>query len=136
MYKSILVMLTFLLLGACTKNQLPKAELPVFASITGSLSYRQRLVLPPEAIVIVQLEDVTVSDKPQILAEQRLERPGQVPIPFDLRYDSRAINPSHQYRVSARILRGPRVLFMDDQNTLVLTQGHPAKVEMILRLEP
>src|SRR5262245_33600470 len=60
------------------------------AKITGSVSYVQRVALPPNSTVQLHLEDVSRPDAPAILvAEEKVPTQGrQVPIPFELKYDT------------------------------------------------
>src|SRR5690606_16714460 len=53
------------------------------ASITGTLTYRQRIALPQGALVRVQLLDVSRADAPAILmGEHSFVSEHQVPLPF------------------------------------------------------
>lgn len=75
-------------------------------TITGAAAYRQRIALPPDATVIVTLEDVSRADAlAEKLAEERIATQGaQVPIPFALTVDRAALDPRHTYAVRVRIL--------------------------------
>jgi putative lipoprotein len=55
-------------------------------SITGTVTYRQRIALPPGSVVRVRLEDGSRADAPAVtLAESEIVTTGeQVPIPFAL----------------------------------------------------
>ena len=54
-------------------------------SVTGRVTYRQRIALPPDAVVVVRVLDVSRADAPSItVAEQRIPVEHQVPIPFSL----------------------------------------------------
>lgn len=77
-------------------------------AVTGTVTYPQRIALPPEAVVVVKLEDVSLADAPAVvIAERTIPTNGQqVPIPFKLVYDPGDIIPNHRYTVSARILHG------------------------------
>lgn len=56
--------------------------------VTGSISYLQRVALPPNSEVIVQLRDVScMGAKADILAEQRFTARSRVPLPFELTVD-------------------------------------------------
>ena len=99
----------------------------------------QRIALPPEANVEVTFSDVSVQDAPAIqLGFQVLKAQGkQVPLPFAIGYDSRQIVSSHTYGVDAKIKIGERVIFASDTTSLVLTQGRPSTIEIIVKpVEP
>ena len=94
------------------------------ARITGTVTYRERMAMPPSAMVEVTLEDVSRADvAATVLARTRIERPGQVPVKFTLEYDPTLIAASRRYAVRAKIIDGPVVLFTSTDTTLVLTQG-------------
>ena len=110
----------------------------VAARIIGTVSYQQRMALPPDAYVAVTFLDVSVQDAPAIqLGNQVIKAAGKpVPIPFEIGYDSRQIVSSHTYGVDAKIKVGERVLFASDTANLVLTQGRPSSVEIIVKPLP
>ncbi len=99
-------------------------------TITGTVAYRQRIALPPDAVVHVRLEDVSRADAPSILiAETRLPAEGkQVPIPFTLEYDPAKIQDSRTYHLRVSILSGGaggagEMLFSTTRAYPVLTRG-------------
>ena len=62
------------------------------ARVTGTVTYRERIALTPEATLIVSLEDVSLQDAPSVtIAERVIENPGQVPIYFEIPYAAERI---------------------------------------------
>jgi putative lipoprotein len=54
-------------------------------TVAGSVTYRERMMLPPTAVVEVTLEDVSRADAPAIaIASTRIESPGAPPIDYAL----------------------------------------------------
>ena len=103
--------------------------------VSGTLSYLQRVALPPDSDVIVQLRDVShLNAKAGVLAEQRFTTRSQVPLPFELMVEPGKIDPRLRYAVAARIERGGRLMFINDKLYPVLTQGHGSRVEMVLHM--
>lgn len=104
------------------------------ASVTGSVTYRERLALSPGATLIVQLRDVSLQDAASILiAEQVIPNPGQVPIAFKIEYNRDNLNPRNTYAVNARIIESDgRLAFTNDTAYDVVTRGNPNKVNMLL----
>lgn len=93
-------------------------------NITGTVSYRERIALTPQALLVVQLLDVSLADAPSVtLAEYRRENVGQVPIPFVLSYDAAKLQPGHRYAVSAQIREGAQLRFVTDTQYTVLANG-------------
>src|SRR5215831_21387563 len=92
-------------LGGCGsgKGSAPAAEPQ--AVLTGTVTYRERIALPPNARVEIRLEDVPQGGAtPDEIAARTIAANGkQVPIPFELRYPTRSVDPSHRYTVRASI---------------------------------
>ena len=58
------------------------------ASVTGTVTYRERIAMPAGAVVEITIEDVSRVDAPAtVVSAMRIDDPGQVPIRFDLGYD-------------------------------------------------
>ena len=106
------------------------------ASVTGSVTYRERLPLSPEATLIVELRDVSYADASgMLIARQTIPNPGQVPITFKVEYNRDDIDPRNTYAISARIVESDgRLAFADDTAYDVITGGNPRKVDMLLVL--
>jgi putative lipoprotein len=102
-------------------------------TVSGSISYRERMALSPESVLEVQLVDVSRVDAMAIvIAKKSIIGPGQVPISFELAYDPASIDERFTYAVQARISEGDRLVFINDMHTPVLTGGYGDHVEMVL----
>jgi len=105
-----------------------------FVIVNGSAAYRQRIAMPPDAVLTVRVEDVSRADAPApVLAETR-EPFGtrQVPITFSLQVSSVAIDPRLSYAVRATITVGGELRFTTTRNYAVLTRGAPNHVDLVL----
>lgn len=104
------------------------------AAVTGTVTYRQRIALPPNAVVDVKLLDVSRADAPaETIAKQTISTHGQqVPIPFNLSYKANQIQPRHHYAVAARILVDGKLRWISTRRYAVLTFGHPSQVEVMV----
>jgi len=112
-------------------------SLPVSAMnvINGSAIYRERIALPPNAVFEATLEDSSRADaKAEVIAQTRLESPGNVPIRFTIEYDPERIRDNRSYSVRARILVDGHLKFTTDQVYPVLTRGHGSDVSLMLRM--
>ncbi|UYZ63486.1 YbaY family lipoprotein [Hymenobacter weizhouensis] len=108
----------------------------VLDSVTGTVTYRERVALPPTAVVRVQLQDASLQDVAAVILDSVTIRPQgrQVPLAFTLRYDPARIQEGGIYVVQARILDASgRLLFLNDEAYPVLTNGKPKRVDMVLR---
>ncbi len=111
-------------LTACAT--LMPSEEPV--SVTGSITYRERMALPPTAQVEIQLADVSLMDAPsKTIAQQSFTADGrQVPFAFSLTVDQRKLDPRGRYSVSARISDGSgKLMFITDTHNGVTFDGRP-----------
>lgn len=102
--------------------------------VSGTVTYRQRSALPPTAVLLVKIVDVSRADaSATVITEQRIETAGkQVPISFDMAYDRSKIQDRNRYAVQAEIRDGGRLLFITDTSYPVITQGSPRNVEITL----
>jgi putative lipoprotein len=118
-----------LLLAVACGSRGPRASPPV---VTGVIRPPERMTVPSDAVVDVQLLDVSRADAPAIvLARQEISTGGQrPPFPFALRYDPAMLQRGHLYTVSARIRTPGRLLFVSDSHNPVLTGGAPATVDV------
>ena len=102
--------------------------------IRGTATFRERMVLPPNAVFEAQLEDVSRMDAPaEVIARTALKSPGNPPFTFEIPYDQARIQSSHSYSVRARILAGGKVLFTTDTSYPVLTRAQTDTVSLLLR---
>ena len=105
-------------------------------AVTGTVTYRERIALTPGATLIVQLRDTSLMDvAAELISEQVITGPGQVPIKFEIPYDDGDIDSRNTYSVSARIEESDgRLAFINDTAYDVITRGNPKKVDMVLVL--
>jgi uncharacterized lipoprotein YbaY len=106
-------------------------------AVTGTVTYRERIALPPDAVVRVQLEDTSRADAPAVvIGEQVIDPMGrQVPIPFSIGYDPAQINPSGRYTLRARIENAAGdLLWTNTQAYPVITGGNPTSdIEVVVQ---
>jgi len=89
-------------------------------AVTGEVTYRERMALPPTAVLTVRLMDVSLADVPSaVVAEQKVEPAGQVPIKFDLRFDQGVVRPNVNYAVQARITVDDKLWFVNEERQAV-----------------
>ncbi|HEX5071051.1 MAG TPA: YbaY family lipoprotein [Vicinamibacterales bacterium] len=113
-----------------TAPALAAAQVP--QQVAGTITYREKVALPPTATVEVRLEDVTRPDATAVIASTFIDRPGQVPIPFELPFDPDAIDARGRYAVRATIQDGDTVLFTSRDTVLVLTLRHGTRADLHL----
>jgi putative lipoprotein len=112
------------------------------AKVTGNVTYLQSIVLPPDAQLLIKLEDVSLQDAPAgVIAEQTIPVGGQQsPLAFEIEYNRRVIEKSHSYSIRAEILVGGEKRFVSGQSYPVLTHDAPRDsvnvVVMAFQAEP
>ena len=104
------------------------------ASVSGTVTYRERIALSSDAVITVQLRDTSYADAAAVLiSEQIINNPGQVPIDFELRYVSDEIDDRNTYSIRAVITESDgRMAFTNDTAYDVITRGNPRRVDMTL----
>jgi putative lipoprotein len=116
--KKLLLVAAATLLSACSSA--PPASKN---SLDGEVFYLQRIALPPNAVLSVSLQDISLADAPAVvLDEQSGPVKSQVPLPFHLSYDPTQVKPGHRYAVSARIE-------VDGQLMFITTEQHPVQLD-------
>ena len=108
--------------------------------VSGTVAYRERIAMPENAVLTMQLQDVSSAtdgaDAPvKIIAEQKFTFAGhQVPLPFELHYDAAKIDPKRMYALSAHITVNEQLMFMNTTAYRVITRGNPTKADILLKM--
>jgi putative lipoprotein len=100
-------------------------------TVTGTVTWRERMMLPPEAILEVTVEDISRADAPSTrLARFALSPVGAPPLAFEL--DLPAPDPRARLTLRATIRDGGALIFTTDTIVPVLTQGAPTHADLLL----
>ncbi|GAA4384852.1 YbaY family lipoprotein [Hymenobacter koreensis] len=145
MKTNLLSLLSVLLLSCSSSSQPPVTEAPTAASsqsamaeVAGTLTYRERIALPDDAVIEVELVDMSGGDaQVRVLAQQRWQAAGkQVPFAYRIAYHPDSIQQNRRYGVQARIRYGEpaatQLLFVTDKAYPVLTQSQPSAADLVL----
>ena len=127
--------LTGLLVACSARTVLEDGSGAIAPRVTGTITYRQRIALPADAVIKVQLVDVSRQDVPGITISELTIYPNgrQVPFEFQIDYRPAQIDAGHTYSLQASIAFHGRTRFLNDRPYAVLTRGAPAHVDMVLR---
>lgn len=103
--------------------------------VNGTLTYRERIALPPDAEIQVQLVDISRADAPATVLSSVTftANGGQVPFRFALPFDPAQIDERNTYAVQARITVDGELRFITTQVNAVITRGNPTTVEIMLQ---
>lgn len=104
--------------------------------VTGTVIFDSRQSAPKSALLVIELQDVTLEDAAApVIAEFKLRIGGrQPPFPFALSFDPAKIDPKRIYALEASILVHGKLRFTNDTRYPVLTQGNPASQNVVLTL--
>jgi uncharacterized lipoprotein YbaY/heat shock protein HslJ/uncharacterized lipoprotein NlpE involved in copper resistance len=127
----ILTCFALAFLSGCASNASQTTD---SITITGKAFYRQRIAMPPDAVLSVRVEDVSRTDTQAPALAETLETFGdrQVPIEFALQIPNTAIDTSHSYNVRAAITVNGELRFTTTRSYPVLTRGAGNKVDLML----
>ncbi len=109
---------------------LPDAVAAEERMIEGEITYRERIALPAQAMVTVELADVSHAEGPAaVLGRQEIRGPIQAPVKFTLRFDPWVIRPEAAYALQARITVDNELWFSNEMRY----EAHSASpVELVL----
>ena len=128
MFRFAAALMVALPLASCAMTGEDSGEAAVQnITVSGSIAYRERIALSPDAQIEVRVDDVSLADAPsKTIARQAFGADGQqVPIDFLIRFDRSQIVPRHSYAVSARITGadGTLMFITDTRNSVALDGG-------------
>lgn len=124
MYRTTLYGILALVVSACSDSAPPPAasapqtpDNSLMRVVSGDVFYRERMALPPGAVVKVVLEDQSRMDAPAtVLAEYTHNVDGAPPYPFRLVVDPSAIDERMRYGLRARIEHEGELMFTSTEH--------------------
>lgn len=123
-------LLSLIALAGCATAPAPSGP----AAVTGTVVWRERIMLPPTTKTIVRLQDVSLADAPaKVLAEDVIDGTRAPPVAFKLAYDPAQILPGHRYSVSARVEVDGQLRFINDTHIAVINGGPTSGVEVLVK---
>ncbi|MGN6391365.1 MAG: YbaY family lipoprotein [Gemmatimonadales bacterium] len=106
-------------------------------AVTGHVTYRERMALPPDAEVRVMIVEASRADSAKPVADTTFRAEGrQVPLPFTLPFDRGHIDPRRDYALRATITSERRTIFSTPLVVLVITHDHPTQLDLVLAQVP
>lgn len=102
-------------------------------SVTGSVWIRQKVALPPDAVLTVTLSDASLTDSPsKVLAQKAVRTEGkQAPFSFVLPFNPSDVQPNARILLSAAISVDDKLVFVTDTVKPVINQGG-TKADLVL----
>ncbi|MBV2142724.1 META domain-containing protein [Falsochrobactrum sp. TDYN1] len=112
-------------------TSMPTASIAAEKIVSGKVLYRERIALPPEAHLTVQLNDISHADAPaKTIAETRIETVQGSPLPFAISFDADQIKPGHSYALQARITAGDTLWFVNDERYFIDLEKPVAAIDI------
>jgi len=83
--------------------------------IQGEVWYKERIALPQDAVLTVEVKDVSLMDAPAVVLAQ-IERSGvSTPAPFQFLINRDQFESGHTYAIGAKITLNDKLLFINTQ---------------------
>lgn len=132
-FRALGIVVLATLVAACARGTRTQ---PTSGVITGTVTYRERIALPPDAVAEIWIADVSpgMIVAQVLLADTTVRVEGrQVPLPFEIRFDPARAESTHTYALKAVIKSADgQTLFTSGDSTFVITQGNPTRVDIVL----
>ena len=110
------------------------------AALSGTVSYKERIALPPEAVIEIVLLDTSRMDasSARIARQTVTTGGGQPPFAYELRYDPADIEEGGSYAVAARALIDDEVRFVSQTHAAALNEPEAGRtiIDIVLRPVP
>ncbi|PMG39281.1 YbaY family lipoprotein [Shewanella sp. 10N.286.52.B9] len=84
-------------------------------SISGDVSYRERMALPDNAILTVQVKDVSLQDTKAIVIAEKVYQQVNAPQAFEFQIAADQFIVGHSYSIGARIEVNGKLWFINTQ---------------------
>ncbi|MCV9877798.1 YbaY family lipoprotein [Brenneria izbisi] len=103
-------------------SQYPAISMP---AVSGTVNIRQRIALPPNAVLTVTVSDASLADAPSKVIAQHVMRTGgkQAPFQFSLPYQPADIQPNARILLSAAVAIDNRIVMMTENVLPVISNG-------------
>lgn len=94
-------------------------------NVSGNVMIRQKVALPPDAVLTVTLSDASMADAPsKVLAQKVMRTEGkQAPFSFVLPYKPADIQPNARILLSAAVTQDGKLMFITDTVHEVINHG-------------
>ncbi|WP_330983138.1 MULTISPECIES: YbaY family lipoprotein [Enterobacterales] len=94
-------------------------------NVSGTAWIRQKVALPPDAVLTVMLSDASLADAPSKVLSQKVTRTEgkQAPFSFVLPYNPADIQPNARILLSAAITVNDKLVFITDTVQQVINNG-------------
>lgn len=108
----VFLLIVAMVLAGCGADGEPASQEMAMAKIEGTVFYRERIALPPHALVEIQLEDVSRPDAlATVMTTVTLNSENGPPYAFSIDYDPAQIDSRMTYALRASIRVDDKLMF-------------------------
>lgn len=100
-------------------------------TLRGSVTYRERMALPPAVLEVRLLEASAADGNAPVLARTSMRTNRQVPIPFTLHFNRGLLKAGHSYVLDATLFVAGHPWFVTTRQVLV-PEGSKAAIQIVL----
>lgn len=108
---------------AFTQSATAESAKPDPLTIKGRLTYRQRIALPPNTNVVVELRDASMPEGPVVGEHRFALNQGQVPVPFELTVDRMKLEPGKPYAIRGAFFSGARAIWLSEPKAIDISSS-------------
>ena len=83
--------------------------------IQGEVWYKERIALPPEAVISIKVQDVSLMDAPAVVIAEFERSDVSTPTPFQFLINRDQFEAGHTYTIGARISLNDKLMFISEQ---------------------
>jgi putative lipoprotein len=110
-----------------------QAKGPEGIAVAGTVTWAGDAMLPPGAVVSVQLRDISRADAlAPLIAVQEITSKVTKPIPFDLGMPAKGIDPRARLSMGVRITVGDQLIYISDTVNPVPVTGPAGPMEVVV----
>ncbi|MGS0682409.1 YbaY family lipoprotein [Shewanella sp. 125m-7] len=110
-----------MLTGCATSNAV--------VEIQGEVWYKERMMLPEDAVITIQVQDVSLADAPAEVIAEFERNDVSTPTPFQFLINRDQFEDGHTYTIGARISLDDKLMFINTQSYRIdLDSSEPMSV--------
>ncbi|QYJ87366.1 YbaY family lipoprotein [Shewanella mesophila] len=84
--------------------------------IQGEIWFKERIALPSDAVLTVQVKDVSLMDAPAVVIAELERSDVTTPAPFQFMIPADQFEQGHTYAIGAKISLGDKLMFINTQS--------------------
>lgn len=129
----VAVLLAALVVTGCASDAKIWGGVPNTRQIEGTVTYHERMMVPPDSTVTVVLEDVSLADAPaEVVAQTSFRSKNGPPWSYILNYDPRLIMEGRRYNLRAKVTSDDRLMFISTEANPVVPGEVDGAVDIVV----